>query len=374
MEGADMATIHDFQSRKKKDDAPKGNDPGAELDFILASDVQQCPVDWLWRNRIARGKQNLIGGDPGVGKSQIVIDMIARITRGSSWPDGGRAPLGNCMILSAEDKAKDTLCPRLDAAGADLSRVPIIQSVAEFDGKRRSFNLANDLELLARAVDKVGNVAMIMIDPVTAYLGGKVDSHRTTDVRAILEPLDRFADDHKVAIVCITHPPKAAQSKAINSFTGSLAFAAAARMAFVAIDDPEDPLSGLQMLLPVKNNIGPMAPGLAYRRIGCVTEKGIQTTHVVWDPKPVKISANDAMRAADGGGGGKAARQEAEDFLKADLADGPKSALDLTETAKALGISERTLKRAPKDLGVVSEKPGYQKPWLWSLPPDKGGH
>jgi putative DNA primase/helicase len=362
-----MATIHDFQSRKKVD-APKGNDPGAELDFILASDVQQCPVDWLWRNRIARGKQTLIGGDPGVGKSQIVIDMIARITRGSSWPDGGRAPLGNCMILSAEDKAKDTLCPRLDAAGADLSRVPIIQSVAEFDGKRRSFNLANDLELLARAVDKVGNVAMIMIDPVKAYLGGKVDSHRTTDVRAILEPLDRFADDHKVAIVCITHPPKAAQSKAINSFTGSLAFAAAARMAFVAIDDPEDPLSGLQMLLPVKNNIGPMAPGLAYRRIGCVTEKGIQTTHVVWDPKPVKISANDAMRAADGGGGGKAARQEAEDFLKADLADGPKSALDLTETAKALGISERTIDRVKKELRIKASKDGYQGQWQWTLP------
>lgn len=264
--------------------------------------------------------------------------------------------------------------PRLDAAEADLSRVPIIQSVAEFDGKRRSFNLANDLELLGRAIDKVGNVSMIMIDPVTAYLGGKVDSHRTTDVRAILEPLDRFADEHKVAIVCITHPPKAAQSKAINSFTGSLAFAAAARMAFVAIDDPEDPLSGLQMLLPVKNNIGPMAPGLAYRRIGCVTEKGIQTTHIVWDPKPVKISANEALRAAEGGAGGKAARREAEDFLKVELADGPRLASEVSEAADGLGISERTLKRARKDLGVVSEKSGYQGAWQWSLPPDKGGH
>jgi hypothetical protein len=117
---------------------------------------------------------------------------------------------------------------------------------------------------------------MIMIDPVTAYLGGKVDSHRTTDVRSILEPLDKFAERHKCAVVCITHPPKAAQSKAINSFTGSLAFVAAARVAFVAIDDPEDPLADRQMLLPVKNNIGPMAPGLAYRRIGCVTEKGFR--------------------------------------------------------------------------------------------------
>jgi hypothetical protein len=108
-EGADMATIHDFQSRKKSE-APKGNPPDAELDFILASDVLQCPVDWLWRNRIARGKQTLIGGDPGVGKSQIVIDIIARITRGASWPDGGRPKIGNCLILSAEDAAKDTLC------------------------------------------------------------------------------------------------------------------------------------------------------------------------------------------------------------------------------------------------------------------------
>jgi putative DNA primase/helicase len=213
---------------------------------------------------------------------------------------------------------------------------------------------------------------MIMIDPVTAYLGGKVDSHRTTDVRSILEPLDKFAERHKCAVVCITHPPKAAQSKAINSFTGSLAFVAATRVAFVAIDDPEDPLADRQMLLPVKNNIGPMAPGLAYRRIGCVTEKGIPTTHVVWDSKPV--FANDALRAGEGGAGGRAARREAEEFLKVELADGPKLASAVTEAADDLGISERTLKRARKDLGVISEKPGYKAGWQWSLPPDQGGH
>ena len=77
MEGATMVkatsdNVYEFKGRKRAN-PPKGDTPGLGLDLIRASDVQQCPVDWLWRNRIARGKQTLIGGDPGVGKSQISL-------------------------------------------------------------------------------------------------------------------------------------------------------------------------------------------------------------------------------------------------------------------------------------------------------------
>src|SRR5262249_34355637 len=71
----------------------------------------------LWQNRLARGKLTLLAGEPGIGKSQTVIDIIARISNGGFWPDGGRAPLGSSVILSAEDSANDTLRPRLEAAG-----------------------------------------------------------------------------------------------------------------------------------------------------------------------------------------------------------------------------------------------------------------
>jgi putative DNA primase/helicase len=113
------------------------------------------------------------------------------------------------------------------AAGADLGRINVIQAVRE-EGRERSFNLTKDLGQLRLYIQAVGNVGLIIIDPVTAYMGS-IDSHRTTDVRAVLEPLARFAEESDIAILGISHPPKATQSKAIHAVTGSLAFVAAAR-------------------------------------------------------------------------------------------------------------------------------------------------
>ena len=107
--------------------------------------------------------------------------------------------------------------------------------------------------------------------PSGRYMG-KIDSHRTTDVRAVLEPLDKFAETHNVAVLAITHPPKAVQAKALHAATGSLAFVAAARLAFLAIEEPE---TDRKLLLPVKNNLGPMALGLGYR----LTESLPVTSH-----------------------------------------------------------------------------------------------
>jgi hypothetical protein len=144
---------------------------------IRASNVKQEPITWIWKKRLAQGKITILSGDPGLGKSQIAIDIVARITRGSKWCDGGMAPLGNCIILSAEDAANDTICPRLEVAGANLDRVEIIESVVTKDGDR-SFSLAHDLGALTGTVKRIGNVSLIVIDPVTAYLGDKIDSHQ----------------------------------------------------------------------------------------------------------------------------------------------------------------------------------------------------
>ena len=142
------------------------------LRVVRADTVKQEPIKWLWENRFARGKSSLIGGDPGQGKSQIVCDVISRITRGAPWPDGGgKALLGSCIILSAEDSAEDTIAPRLTAAGADLSKVYIMDAVEVVDGSSRSFSLATDLYQLAQLVEEIGDVVLIMIDPITAYHG-----------------------------------------------------------------------------------------------------------------------------------------------------------------------------------------------------------
>jgi len=131
---------------------PQQPDSSTVLQLVSASAVKQQPISWLWKNRLARGKITLLGGDPGLGKSQIVIDVIARISAGLPWPDGGTAPQGSCIILSAEDAAADVTCPRLELASADLSRVTIIQAVCERDGRRRSFSLQRDLDVLGDSV------------------------------------------------------------------------------------------------------------------------------------------------------------------------------------------------------------------------------
>jgi putative DNA primase/helicase len=204
------------------------------------AEIEPRPIDWLWPGRIARRKLTLSIGDPDLGKSQIGLDAIARITAALPWPDpaSGNAPLGSCIILSAEDAADDVLRPRLEAARADLNRTHTIKSVLirDHDGKVKSsvLCLQRDLEELGKKIEAAGDdVSLIVVDPLNAYLGDKIDTHQTAPVRAVLARLDGFANEHNIAILGIMHPPKTvAGGKAINAVTGSQAFMAAARMAF----------------------------------------------------------------------------------------------------------------------------------------------
>jgi Bifunctional DNA primase/polymerase, N-terminal/AAA domain len=338
--------------------------PGKRVELVHASAIEQRPIDWLWKPRLARGKIALIAGDPGVGKSSLIADIVARSSRAGVWPDTGFAPRGNCIILSAEDAADDTICPRLEVAGADMDRV-LLMRMAGTPGTKLTFSLAQDLPLLAEAIDRLGDVVLLAIDPVTAYLGDKIDTHQTAAVRAVLEPLDAFAAHHRCAIFGVTHPPKATQSKAINAFTGSLAFVAASRTAFVAIEEPE---TDRRLLLAVKSNIGPTAPGIAYRLEPATTAKGIEAIRVRWDTEPVDITANEAIYAAGAESRAGGSRREAEKFLEAYLEAGPMPVDKVEAAAKANGISKRTLDRAKKEMRVVSERSTYDGGWTWRLP------
>ena len=362
---------HGDDHRVKYNDAPDagaiGGAPppprGKRVELITASAFEQQSIDWLWKPRLARGKIALIAGDPGVGKSSLVADLVARVSAGRPWPDGGIAPIGNCIILSAEDAAADTICPRLEVAGADLSRV-FLMRMAGGPGTKLTFSLGQDLPLLAAAIERLADVALLTIDPITAYLGDKVDTHQTAAVRAVLEPLDSFAAHYRCATVGVTHPPKATQTKAMHAFTGSLAFVAAARTAFVAVEEPE---TDRRLLLAVKSNIGPQASGIAYRLTTAQTSKQIEAVRVEWDGEPVDISANEAIAAA-AEDRRSSSRHEAEEFLQGYLENGPMPADQVAAAAEANGINERTLRRAKTRLRIVSEKSGYQGAWMWRLP------
>jgi putative DNA primase/helicase len=343
-----------------------------EVTLMRACDVEMKPIDWLWSNHLARGKLTMLSGPSELGKSTITIDLVARHSCGSEWPDGDPAPLGNAIIISSEDAINDTIVPRLEAAGANLSHVHLL-AFAKTDGVTRTFSLQSDLERLGEKIRAIGDVGIVIFDPVTSYMGMKIDSHRTVDVRGVLEPLQKFAEHYHVAVLLISHPQKAAATNVLNAVTGSAAFVHAPRMTFIVIKDPDTPARTL--LLAGKNNIGPKAEGMGYMTEPAFVgpDKSILTSRIVWDNLPVRITANEALeREAEKKKGNASA--EAEDFLRERLGNGAGvSSRDLQDEAEALGISERTLKRARKRLGVKAQKDGYAEGWRLFLDKERAG-
>jgi len=363
--------------------APRQTPEGAALGLIIhrASDIKAEAVEWLWSGRIALGKQTLLAGEAGLGKSQAAIDVAAKVTTAGEWPCGeGRAPLGSALFLCAEDGIADTIVPRLMAAGADRERVHIVSAVQNQDGKgRRAFNLQADLDLLERKIAELGDVRLIVIDPISSYMGPRLDSHVNAAVRGVLEPVGELATRLRVAIVSITHPPKGTGTTAINRFIGSVAFVAAARAAFMVTRDPDDETR--RLFLPVKNNLAPLGTGLAFRleqHIVGPEDKAIVASAVTWDSAPVNVSADDALRAADSGDNDERAtlKEDATKFLRIVLAPGPLKVAEIEREAREARLisgnndisQAKPFRAARKALGVITTKGGMADGWIWALP------
>ena len=334
------------------------------------SDIEAKPVSWLWRGRIARGKVSIIAGNPGLGKSQVTASIAAIVTTGGRWPvDRSQCTPGDVVFLSAEDDPADTLRPRLEAAGANLHRVHVMDAVilgytGEGQQQNRAFSLQRDVEALSVKLAELGDVAAVVIDPITAYLG---DSHRNAEVRALLAPLSELAAQHGTAIIGVSHLNKSAGTEALMRVTGSLAFVAAARAAYLVAQDPENPAR--RLFLPMKNNIGPDSVGLAFRIEGATVQSGagpLQTSLVVWDSEPVTTTADEVMRTQIPEHG--SALREAEEWLRETLSE-PTPAAEIPRMAADAGISRKTLRRASESLRIVKGKTGMKAGWVWSLPP-----
>jgi hypothetical protein len=339
-----------------------------------ASSFDMSAIQWLWPNRFALGKLGILAGLPDEGKGQILCDMAARITRGLDWPCGeGTAPQGNVVLLTAEDDPRDTVVPRLAAAGADLECVEFLQMVHE-TGNDRMFSLVTDLDLLREKLLGFGNVKQIQIDPITAYLGVRqMDSFRTTDVRAVLGPVTELASELMVSIVGIMHFNKKTDvTNALLRISDSLAFGATARHVYAVVDDAENKR---KLLVKGKNNLAPhdtkaLAYGFGAREVGKDKRTGsaIWAPHIIWYPQHVDVTATEAMQAAGNQSG--YAKREAREFLLERLEAGPVKARAIREEAKQNGISAATLKRAKKDLRIESHKEmgKVDGEWTWELP------
>ncbi len=328
--------------------------------------VQPQSINWLWPQRIARGKITLLCGDPGLGKSFITVDLTARVSTGASWPDdqhGLGEIAGDVILMNAEDDMADTIRPRLDAAGADVSRVHCLEGVRwknnEGEIRVKSITLA-DVANIETALQRAKNPMLVCIDPISAYLGEK-DSHKNAEIRGLLAPLAALASKYRVAVVVVTHLSKSGAGRAMYRAMGSLAFIAAARAAWLVAKDQENPAR--RFFLPFKNNIGNDQTGLAY---------AIVDGRIVWEPDPINTTADEAISCDGGEETGRRApvRDSAAEWLKNILAGGPMTCADVTEAAKHSMISAATLRMAREQLGIVPYRGrgSIKEPWYWVLP------
>ena len=378
--GSTQAKSGDGDEEKKnethKDRQQKPQDVLAALVSAKASSYKMTTIKWLWRDRFAIGKLGIIAGLPDEGKGQLLAFIAAQATNGvGEWPmNEGRSPQGSVVIFSDEDDANDTLVPRLAAAGADLDRVHIITMVRDDKNGSRMFSLVSDLEALRRKIIEIGDVKLVLIDPISAYLGvGKVDSFRGTDVRAVLTPLTTLAVDTKVAVIGVMHFNKKTDvTNALLRVSDSLAFGAVARHVYGVIDDAEN---NRKLFVRAKNNVAAKIKNqtLGYRfgvrAVGTDEETGanIEAPYILWDPEYVDVTAVEAMQAA-AETKSPAARDEARKFLCDLLAKGPALKTEIEDEATANGITQRTLFRAKGELQITAKKDGEGGRWRWHLP------
>lgn len=335
---------------------------GAKPVVLNMADVKAEAITWLWPGRIALGMLTLVAGDPGLGKSFFSLDMAARVSLGSDWPDNvlTNAPRGGVVILNAEDDVAKVVRPRLDAAGADVSRINFVQAVhdegAEYD---RQLDLSRDLPALEAAIVQTPDCKLAIIDPLSSYVG-LIDAHRSNEVRAVVDPLAKLAAKYGVALLCITHLNKGGGGgPAIYRATGSLSFIAAARAGFYVCRDKDRP--DRRLLLPAKNNLANDTLGMAY---------AIVNGALAWEADPVPMTADDAMAQAPTFGDERSERREAVDWLRDVLAGGSVAVKDLQRLSNDAGLSWPAVKRAKDELGVVSQRHGFGKgsTCTWTLP------
>jgi putative DNA primase/helicase len=336
----------------------------------LASAIGMKPVDWLWKEYLARGMLHLIAGDGGHAKSTVALSWLATITKGGAWPDGTRCEhRGQALIWSGEDATAQTIVPRLTAARADLDKVSIITGAVEA-GKQRDFDPARDLQDLRRHARSLPHLRMIVVDPIICVVDG--DSNLGNEVRRSLAPLCALGEELGVMILGVHHFTKNTEGKApLARVTGSLAFGGLARMVFAVVRDRQDEEHDSRIVVRAKSNIGPDGDGFRYRiqpiKLFNQQRELIQTTKIDW--REGVVGRADELLAAAEENNGQPKLEQAKSFLAHVLADGPQTYLYIGKRAQSAQINGRTLLRAKTMLKVESVKDGGRGfGWSWALP------
>lgn len=341
----------------------------------VLEDLTMEKVDWVWKDCIGRGIFHLIAGIPEAGKTTCALSVAAIFSAGERWPDGTSAAPGNVLMWTGEDSPAQTIKPRLVQMGADGKRIRIVTGQPDENGKIRPFNPATDLPTFKLAAEAIPEgIDLLIIDPIVAVIGGKLDNSNNAGHREKLQPLVDFATDLNCAVLGVTHFTKGTIGKdPCDRVTGSLAYGALARIIMVATKNK--PGHPERMFLMAKNNLTDKRKHFGYSIVGSPLYENpeIIASRIVWGEQ-IEGTARELLAQAEddgdgnaGDGGRHTGPQDAVRFLASTLARGERPQTEIAAEAEIIGISKNQLHRASSKLDIAKRPAGMQGQWLWKL-------
>lgn len=318
-----------------------------ELKMIKMSDIEAQEIEWLWYPYIAYGKLAIVQGDPGDGKTTLILNLAAKLTKGEGLDENMKVmePM-NVIYQTAEDGLADTVKPRLLQAGADCEKVLVI------DESEKSLSMLD--ERIEEALIKTG-ARVLILDPIQAYLGSGTDMNRANEVRNMTKRLAALAEKYKCAIILIGHMNKAAGNKAAYRGMGSIDFYAVARSVLLVGRVEGEP--NIRAMVQIKNNLAEFGHAKAFR----LSEEGFRWLG------DYEITADEVL-------GGYAPKinklEQAKDLLRELSKELEKvESNSIYDMAKEQNISKRTLENAKREMGIRAKKENGS--WYWPLDREK---
>jgi hypothetical protein len=342
----------------------------------LLSEFQETRISWISEGRLARGKVTIFDGDPGLGKSTLMIDWIARITTGVPLPGCVRAhgsTKRGVILINGEDDPSDTVVPRLRAAGGDpdkvmlLNEIPVIsdEGVVSMNGhglpKTRLFGLPDDIPMLEQAITHM-DAGLVVIDPLMSFFSPDIKSHSDQDIRNALTPLATMAQRTGAAVIMVRHLNKSGGTRALYRGGGSIGIVGIARMGLLLARPKDQP--DIRVLASVKSNISKDVPSLGFR-LESFPDSDVAVMKFIGE---VNYSADDLLEGDAESEEEQDDRSEAVIWLEQFLSSGPRPATEVQNEGKKVGLSFTSLKSAKKKLGGISVKGAFHGSWMWDLP------
>jgi putative DNA primase/helicase len=358
-------------ARARIAEARRAEQASGEVVLRKGADLKPEATRWLWQDWLALGKLHILAGEPGHGKTTIALKVAATVTGGESWPDNAPCDVGNVLIWSGEDDSTDTLLPRLLAMGADTKRIFFVDGVRR-GGEVAPFDPAEDMPDLTAAAKRVGDVRLLIVDPVVSAVGG-ADSHKNTEVRRALQPVVDWAAANGAAVLGISHFSKGSGGRDPTSrVVGSIAFSAVARVVMVAAKGKDENGEERRVFARSKSNIGPDSGGFAYsiEQVEVEGHPGITASVIQWGATLQGTARELLAQAADDRD--DVDTDDVDGFLRGLLAKGPVAAKTVMADASGACYSRDQVQRAARRIGVERRKLGMQEGWVWALPAREG--